>query len=333
MMAVASVSAVSAHRVVVLALPGVYPFELGIPSRVFGTAPDKYEVRTCSVDGAPVASRADFAIAVELDSRALDTADTVVIPACDIEMTLDGTLPRAVSDALARIRPGTRIVSICTGAFVAAAAGLLDGRPATTHWNQADLFRRSFPQVRLDPDVLYVDDGDLLTSAGAAAGIDLCLHLVRRDHGTEVANMVARRCVIPPWRDGGQAQYIERPVPPSTSAGTAAARQWALDNLQLPLTMADLAAEARMSKRTFARRFRDEVGMSPGRWLIQQRVCRARDLLESTDLSVDRIAGAVGFTTAASLRQHLHQAIGVSPRSYRHTFRVAAPPEPAPASR
>jgi transcriptional regulator GlxA family with amidase domain len=318
------------HRVVVLALEGVYPFELGIPGRVFGTAPDKYEVLTCSIDGRQVASRADFAITVELDSSALETADTVVIPACDTTMTLGGELPREVSDALARIRPGARLVSICTGAFVTAAAGLLDGRPATTHWNQAELFRRTFPKVHLDPDVLFVDDGDLLTSAGAAAGIDVCLHLVRRDHGNEVANMVARRCVIPSWRDGGQAQYIERPVPPSTSVGTAAARLWALENLQLPLTMDDLAARASMSKRTFARRFRDEVGTSPGRWLIQQRVFRARDLLESTDLPVDRIAGEVGFATSASLRQHLHEAIGVSPRTYRRTFRPTPIPEPQP---
>ncbi|MFQ6397187.1 GlxA family transcriptional regulator [Nocardia sp. KC 131] len=309
------------HHVVVLALDGVHPFELGIPSRIFGTVPDKYEVSTCSVDGAPVATSSDFAITVELDSSALETADTVIIPACDIAMTLDGELPSAVSDALARIRSGTRIVSICTGAFVAAAAGLLDGRPATTHWNHAELFHRTFPKVHLDPDVLYVDDGDLLTSAGAAAGIDVCLHLVRRDHGSEVANMVARRCVIPPWRDGGQAQYIEQPVPASVSAGTATARLWALENLGSPVTMDDLATRARMSKRTFARRFRDEVGMSPGRWLIQQRIFRARDLLESTDLPIDRIAGEVGFATGGSLRQHLHEAIGVSPRTYRRTFR------------
>ncbi|WP_433684255.1 GlxA family transcriptional regulator [Nocardia sp. CA-119907] len=314
------------HRVVVLALDGVYPFELGIPSRVFGTAAEHYEVSTCSVDGAPVPSRSDFAIAVQHDSRALATADTVVIPACDIEMTLGGTLPPPLMQAFARIRPGTRIVSICTGAFVTAAAGLLDGRPATTHWNVADQFRRTFPRVRLDTDVLYVDDDDLLTSAGAAAGIDLCLHLVRRDHGSAVANSVARRCVVPPWRDGGQAQYIEQPVPPSTSAGTAAARHWALENLQLPLTMDDLAVRARMSKRTFARRFRDEVGMSPGRWLIQQRVFRARQLLESTDLTVDRIAGEVGFATGSSLRQHLHDSIGVAPLAYRRTFRSESIP-------
>jgi transcriptional regulator GlxA family with amidase domain len=310
------------HRVVVLALPGVYPFELGIPSRVFGTAEDLYEVCTCSIDGAPVSSRSDFAIAVEHDGSALETADTVVIPACDIDMTLGGTLPTPVAAAFARIRPGARIVSICTGAFVCAAAGLLNGRPATTHWNVADLFRRTFPEVRLDTDVLYVDDDDVLTSAGAAAGIDMCLHLVRRDHGSAVANMVARRCVVPPWREGGQAQYIEQPVPPSASVGTAGARHWALENLRSPLTMDALAVQARMSKRTFARRFRDEVGMSPGRWLIQQRVFRARQLLESTDLTVDRIAGEVGFATGSSLRQHLQDSIGISPNTYRRTFRA-----------
>lgn len=312
------------HRVVVLALDGVYPFELGIPNRVFGTADGRYEIVTCSLDGGPVRSSSDFDIAVTQDSSVLATADTVVIPPCDVLPIMNDGLPREVSDALARIRPGVRIVSICTGAVVVAAAGLLDGRPATTHWNLAGHFRGAFPNVRLDPDVLYVDDGDILTSAGATAGVDLCLHLIRRDHGSEVANMVARRCVVPPWREGGQAQFIEQPVPPSSDAGTAAARQWALENLHEPLAMADLAARARMSGRTFARRFREEVGMSPGRWLIQQRVFRARELLESTDLSVDRIAGEVGFATGTSLRQHLHETIGVSPLAYRRTFRTGA---------
>jgi transcriptional regulator GlxA family with amidase domain len=312
------------HRVVVLALDGVYPFELGIAHRVFGTADGRYEVRTCSVNGNPVRSSSDFTIAVDHDAAALETAETVVIPPCDLALTRNGELPQEVSAALHRICPGARIVSICTGAFVLAAAGLLDDRPATTHWNLAETFRRNYPRVRVDPDVLYVDDGDVLTSAGASAGIDLCLHLIRADHGSEVANMVARRCVVPPWREGGQAQYIEQPMPPSTSAGTAEARQWALEHLDLPLTMADLAGRSRMSHRTFARRFRDEVGTSPGRWLIQQRVFRARTLLESTDLPVDRIASEVGFATGASLRQHLHEAIGVSPLAYRRTFRASS---------
>ncbi|WP_433566294.1 GlxA family transcriptional regulator [Nocardia sp. CA-151230] len=312
------------HRVVVLALDGVYPFELGIANRVFGTADGRYEVITCSLDGRPVRSSSDFDIAVAHDASLLETADTVVIPPCDVVPILESGLPQAVSDALASIRPGVRLVSICTGAIVVAAAGLLDDRPATTHWNFADRFRRTFPRVHVDPNVLYVDDGDILTSAGATAGVDLCLHLIRADHGSEVANMVARRCVVPPWREGGQAQFIEQPVPPPTAAGTATARQWALENLDRPLTMADLADRARMSGRTFARRFRDEVGMSPGRWLIQQRVFRARELLETTELSVDRIAGEVGFATGASLRQHLHEAIGVSPLAYRRTFRTEA---------
>jgi transcriptional regulator GlxA family with amidase domain len=175
--------------------------------------------------------------------------------------------------------------------------------------------------VDLDPNVLFVDEGDLLTSAGAAAGIDLCLHLVRKDHGSEVANHVARICVVPPWRDGGQAQYIVRPVPDTAGSGTSAARQWALQNLHLPLTLSDLAEHSNMSLRTFARRFAEEVGMSPGRWLIQQRVDRARHLLESTDLPVDDIAGQVGFAGGTSLREHLHAAIGVSPMAYRRTFR------------
>jgi len=207
-----------------------------------------------------------------------------------------------------------------------AAAGWLDDRPATTHWMLADDFRRWFPRVRLDPDVLFVDDGDILTSAGAASGIDLCLHVLRRDHGHEVANQVARCIVVPPWRDGGQAQYIERPLPPSNGLSTSPTRDWALENLGLPLTLGDLAAHANMSLRTFARRFRDETGMSPGQWLTRERVTRARHLLESTDLSVDRIAGQVGFATATSLRQHMHAAIGVAPLAYRRTFQAALQP-------
>lgn len=198
-------------------------------------------------------------------------------------------MPDDVLTALALIRPGTRIVSICTGAFVLAAAGLLDGRRATTHWQVADRFRRMFPLVDLDPDVLFVDDHPFLTSAGAASGVDVCLHLVRKDHGSRLANTVARRCVVPPFRDGGQAQYIEQPVPEQGAASTAATRAWILERLGEPLTLADLAGHARMSQRTFARRFHDEVGLSPGRWLIQQRVARARHLLESSDLTVDQI--------------------------------------------
>lgn len=303
----------------VLALDGVYPFELGIPSRILGAADGRYEVLTCSADGGPVRTNADFGITVEHGPEVLATAGTVVI-APVAPARLSDEVPGDVLAALALIRPGTRIVSICTGAFVLAAAGLLDGRRATTHWQVADHFRRMFPRVDLDPDVLFVDDHPFLTSAGAASGVDVCLHLVRKDHGSELANSVARRCVVPPFRDGGQAQYIEQPVPEPGAASTAATRAWALERLGEPLTLADLSGHARMSRRTFARRFHDETGLSPGRWLIQQRVSRARHLLESSDLTVDQIAGRVGFATGASLRQHLHAAIGVSPQAYRRTF-------------
>ncbi|GAA3984865.1 GlxA family transcriptional regulator [Streptomyces plumbiresistens] len=312
-----------AERVVVLALDGVYPFELGIPSRILGAADGRYEVLTCSVDGRPVRSNADFTIGVEHGPEILATADTVVIAPVD-PSHVSTDLPDEVVAALALIRPDARIVSICTGAFVLAAAGLLDGHMATTHWQLADRFRRMYPHIALDPDVLFVDDGRILTSAGAASGVDVCLHLVRRDHGSELANTVARRCVVPPFRDGGQAQYIEQPVPEQGAAGTAATRAWALERLGDPLTLADLAGHARMSLRTFARRFNEEVGLSPGRWLIQQRLSRARHLLEASDLSVDQIAGQVGFATGASLRQHLHASIGVSPQAYRRTFQTAA---------
>ncbi|MFC9502466.1 GlxA family transcriptional regulator [Streptomyces sp. NPDC057002] len=310
------------ERVVVLALDGVYPFELGIPSRILGAADGRYEVLTCSVDGGPVRTNADFGVTVEHGPEILATAGTVVIaPVAPAHLTDE--VPGDVLAALALIRPGTRIVSICTGAFVLAAAGLLDGRRATTHWQVADRFRRMFPLVDLDPDVLFVDDHPFLTSAGAASGVDICLHLVRKDHGSRLANSVARRCVVPPFRDGGQAQYIEQPVPEQGAASTAATRAWILERLGEPLTLADLSGHARMSQRTFARRFHDEVGLSPGRWLIQQRVARARHLLESSDLTVDQIAGRVGFATGASLRQHLHAAIGVSPQAYRRTFQTA----------
>jgi transcriptional regulator GlxA family with amidase domain len=311
------------ERVVVLALEGVYPFELGIPSRILSAAGGRYEVLTCTVDGRPVRTNADFTIAVEHGPEALATADTVVIAPVSADR-VTAELSDEVSSALARIPVGARIVSICTGAFVLAAAGLLDGHRATTHWQLADRFREMFPHIALDPDVLFVDDGRILTSAGAASGVDVCLHVVRTDHGSELANFVARCCVVPPFRDGGQAQYIEQPVPELGATSTATTREWALARLDEPLTLTDLAAHARMSLRTFARRFHDEVGLSPGRWLIQQRVARARHLLESSDLPVDQIAGHVGFATGASLRQHLHAAIGVSPQAYRRTFQTTA---------
>lgn len=324
------------HRVVVLALDGVIPFELGIPQRIFGRARDLapsdgsgslYEVVTCSVrPPGEVRTDADFSIVVEHGPEALAAADTVVVPA-SYELGPvheEGRLTGELADALGYIRPGTRMVSICTGGYVLAAAGLLDGRPATTHWSSADHFQRLFPKIHVDPDVLFIDDGDVLTSAGVAAGIDLCLHIVRRDHGTAVANDVARRTVVPPHRDGGQAQYISRPVPEPGSATTTSARAWALGRLEQPILLRDLARLESMSVRTFTRRFREEVGVSPGQWLAQQRVERARQLLESSDLSIDQVAHDAGFGTATSLRQHMQATLGVSPTVYRRTFRSAS---------
>ncbi|MEO5875620.1 MAG: helix-turn-helix domain-containing protein [Streptosporangiaceae bacterium] len=315
------------HRIVVLALPGVIPFELGIPSRIFGAARDSarrhhYEVITCSLDGQPVRTQADYGITVDHDARILATADTVVIaPTHELgTMYGEGTLPEPLRAALALIRPGTRLVAICTGSFVLAAAGLLDGRPATTHWRYSDQLARVYPAVKVDADVLYVDDGDILTSAGVAAGLDLCLHLVRRDHGSAVANQVARSCVVPPARDGGQAQYIQRPVPAPSEGSTSAARQWALERLDQHVSLADLAGYSAMSTRTFTRRFRAETGLSPGQWLIRQRVDLARHLLETTGLAIDQVAARAGFGTATSLRQNLQATIGISPSAYRHTF-------------
>ncbi|CAM5284855.1 Helix-turn-helix domain-containing protein OS=Streptomyces tendae OX=1932 GN=GUR47_27015 PE=4 SV=1 [Streptomyces tendae] len=320
------------HRVVVLALDGLLPFELGIAQRIFGLARDEqrrrlYEVVTCSVrPPGPVATDADFEILVGNGPEALATADTVVVPA-SYELGPvyeEGVLTGELAAALALVRPGTRLVAICTGGFVLAAAGYLDGRPATTHWASAEHFQGLFPKVRVDADVLFVDDGDVLTSAGVAAGIDLCVHIVRRDHGTAVANEVARRTVVPPHRDGGQAQYIERPVPDPAAVvhdGGRRLASWAACASRSRLR--DMAAQESMSVRTFTRRFREEVGVSPGQWLTRQRVERARHLLESTALSVDQIAQDAGFGTAQSMRQqHLQAALGVTPTAYRRTFRT-----------
>jgi transcriptional regulator GlxA family with amidase domain len=321
------------HRVAVVALDGVIPLDLGTPTQVFGVRDRSghryYDVQVCSPGGAAVRTAGGYSVVPEYGLELLDDADTVVVPGVHWRVAFGGGPPevhaalRAVACRSAGARR-TRVMSICTGAFVLAAAGLLDDRPATTHWAYADEFRRRHPRVKLDPDVLFVDDGDVLTSAGVAAGIDLCLHVVRRDHGSEVANRAARRCVVPPWRDGGQSQFIERPLPPPGDSTTAATRAWALQRLDRPLALDQLARHARMSVRTFTRRFRDETGVSPGRWLAVQRVEHARRLLETTDLPIDRVAAQSGLGTAASLRQHLRASVGVAPGAYRRTFRAAA---------
>ncbi|WP_244502312.1 GlxA family transcriptional regulator [Streptomyces oceani] len=317
------------HRVAVLVRHGLLPVELGIPHRVLGLARSAegeplYEVVTCSATPGAVRTDADVTINVQHGGATLAEADTVIIPASHErdESTTSGRLGNDLTEAFGRLRADARIASICTGAFVLAAAGLLDGRRATTHWASCARFRELFPAVRLDPDVLYVEDGGILTSAGVASGFDLCLHLVRTDFGAAVANTVARRTVVPPHRDGGQAQFIERPVPEPGVSSTGAARAWALEHLDRPLTLGELAQREGMSVRTFTRRFREEVGVSPGRWLVRQRVERAQQLLERSDLPIDRVAADAGFGSAAALRMHTQAELGVSPSAYRRTFRT-----------
>lgn len=308
-----------------LAISEVVGYDMHIPPQIFGSAERDgqplYDVRICGTDREPVRVAAGYQALLEEGPEALDEADTVIIPGTRVAgPRQDGALPEAIARALARIPPHARIMSICTGAFVLAAAGLLDGRPATTHWAHADQFRKLYPAVELDENVLFIDDGDVLTSAGLAAGVDLCLHVVRRDHGSEVANTAARYCVVPPWRDGGQSQFIDRPLPESSDGSTAATREWALRHLGEPLDLAALARHSRMSLRTFSRRFKAETSLPPHTWLTRQRVLRARHLLESTTLPVERIAADAGLGSAASLRQHLRTAIGVAPLTYRRTF-------------
>jgi transcriptional regulator GlxA family with amidase domain len=325
--AMAETAPTERHEVAVLALPETMAYEVGLPHQFLGSATDSagrrlYRVRVASLDGGPVRTSAGYSLLPAYDASILERAQTVVLPGIHGTSAMtDGTVPDEVAALLRRASRTARLVSICTGAFVLAAAGLLDGRPATTHWVHSAAFARLFPGVRLDADVLFVDDGDVLTSAGNAAGIDLLLHVIRRDHGAEVASRVARRSVVAPWRDGGQSQFIERPVPSAGDTGTAPTRAWALERLDRPLTLADLAAHAGMSVRTFTRRFREETGTSATAWLLQQRVALARHLLETTDTPVGRIATAAGFGTPASLRQHLHAAIGVPPLTYRRTYR------------
>ncbi|GAA0587994.1 helix-turn-helix domain-containing protein [Kribbella sandramycini] len=320
---------VGPHQVAVLVLEPVVGFDLTIPSTVLGAATRAdgtplYEVRICGIDRAPVRVSHGFTLVPDHGTEILAEADTVIIPGTYLpEPRNDRTLPPAVADALATLRPGTRIASICTGAFVLAAAGLLNGRPVTTHWKRAELFRGLYPQVELQEERLFIDDGDIITSAGLAAGVDLCLHLIRRDFGSEIANRAARACVVPPWRDGGQSQFIEHKIPDEGSDGTAPTRAWALEHLAEELSLQCLAERARMSVRTFSRRFKAETGQSPGTWLLQQRVRHACHLLETTDLSVDRVAEAAGLGTAASLRHHLRSELGVSPLAYRKTFRAS----------
>lgn len=315
--------------VALLALPGVVPFDLVIAGHVFGGAArdegtPRYDVTLCSLQPGMLSMAGGVPIGIAHGLDVLAHAATIVVPGLgDVEAPVPAP---AIAALRAAKRRGARIVSICTGAFVLAEAGLLDGRPATTHWAHLHRFAERYPQVRLDPRVLYVDDGDVLTSAGMAAGIDLCLHIVRSDWGAEVANVVARRMVVAPHRDGGQAQYIVQPVPPPGSDGLEPTRLWALQQLHRPLTIPALAARSHMSVRHFVRRFREEMGVPPLRWLHAQRLILAQRLLETTELPMSRVAERSGLGSAATLRAHFQRALGVAPVAYRRTFRGRSSP-------
>ncbi|MCW2640349.1 MAG: ThiJ/PfpI protein [Dactylosporangium sp.] len=313
-------------RVAVIVLDGVAPFELGVVCEVFGTDRTDdgfpgYEFDTCSPGGRPVRTKSGWLLTPTADLAPVDQADLVVVPACSV-----GPAPAEVRAALRRAADrGAYVMSVCSGAFLLADAGLLDGRRATTHWKYADDLARRYPKVQVDPDVLYVADDNIATSAGSAAGIDLCLHLVRREHGSAVATALARRMVVPPHRDGGQAQYVEAPLPRTADAPTLEPLlSWLITTLDTDHTVESLAIRSHMSARTFARRFRAETGATPHDWLTIQRVLLARRLLEDTDLGIDAVAARAGFSTAAMLRHHFTKRVGATPQSYRATFRDRA---------
>jgi AraC family transcriptional activator FtrA len=317
------------HTVSVIALDGMSPFELSSVVEVFGLPRPEldvpwYDLRVCSLEaGRPLRFVGGFSVIAEHDLDVFAAADTVMVAQVP---DVRGDVPEPVLDALRFAHErGARIVSICSGAFALAAAGLLDGREATTHWRYADLLRRRYPRVRVTPDVLYVDGGDVLTGAGSAAGLDLCLHLIRKDHGARIANSVARRLVIPPHREGGQAQFVEAAVPPGPDPAddpVARAMAWALDHLAEPITVAALARHARLAPRTFIRHFQRQTGTSPLRWVTHQRVMASLPLLEDGTLPVERVGALVGFESPATFRHHFSRAMKTSPSAYRQTFRT-----------
>jgi transcriptional regulator GlxA family with amidase domain len=307
------------HRVAILALDAAVPIDLAIPAQVFdGRDGAPYRAELCAERAGPVPTTTGFDVVATAGLEALQRADTVVVPGFESPTMRP---PQPVLDALVQaVDEGRRVVSICTGAFALAAAGVLDGRRATTHWRHAGDLAAMHPAVEVDPGVLYVDEGTVLTSAGVAAGIDLCLHLIRTDHGAELANRVARRIVVPAHRDGGQAQYIERPVPTNAGDSLEPTRAWALEHLGDPLTVAGMARHACVSERTFSRRFLAETGTTPLQWLVRQRVLAARELLERTPAGIDDVAATCGFGSAANLRLHFRRVLSTTPTAYRRTF-------------
>lgn len=310
------------HRVVALVTAPQGIFELACAREVFARSP-RYAFTVCTETPGAVTTRDGFALLIDADLAALADADTIIVPGWHVDADPSPAVSAALREAHDR---GTRLASICGGAFALAATGLLNGRTATTHWARAETLAARFPEVTVDPDVLYVADDDIATSAGAGAGIDLCLHLVRTDFGAAHAADLARQLVMPPHREGGQAQFIApAATPPPFEASLAGLLDWASARLGEPITVQEMAAHLRVSTRTLARRFTEQLSTSPGQWLLGRRINAARALLEQTDLSVDAIAVRVGLASATNLRRRFHRALRTTPAAYRRSFRSTGP--------
>ncbi|WP_432032633.1 GlxA family transcriptional regulator [Streptomyces antibioticus] len=313
-------------NVAAVLLDGVHPFELGVVCEVFGIDRSDeglpvYDFAVVSAEGPSLGTHVGgLTVSTPYGLDRLEEADLIAVPAGSEYHRRE--YPPGLLDALRRaVDRGTRVLSVCSGVFVLGAAGLLDGRRCAVHWHHAQELSRHYPRARVEPDVLYVDEDPVITSAGTAAGIDACLHLVRKEQGPEVANRIARRMVVPPHRDGGQAQYIERPLPRSSCDTVGEVLAWMDEHLDQEVTVEQLAARAHMAPRTFARRFQQETGTTPYRWLLRQRVLLAQHLLEATDETVDAIAWRTGFGTAGALRHQFVRALRTTPNAYRRAFR------------
>jgi len=319
--------------VAVIVQEGFAPFEFGLACEAFGLdrtddGIPAFDFRIVTPDPGPVRSNLSFSINVDADLAFADEADLVVVT--PIPRATWGSVDPRVTDVIRRaVERDAWLLTVCSGAFAVAASGVLDGRRATTHWMYADTMAAMYPLIEVDPDVLYVQDGRIITSAGTAAGLDACLHLLRQVLGAELTNRIARRMVVPPQRDGGQAQFIDKPLPQVASLSLAPVTDWMVQNLRDDLTVDQLAAKAHMSPRTFARRFKADFGATPAAWLARQRLIHAQRLLERTDLGLDRIAWESGFGSAAVLRQNFARTLGTTPTAYRATFSCHLDAEPA----
>ncbi|WP_328671327.1 helix-turn-helix domain-containing protein [Streptomyces sp. NBC_00328] len=314
------------NNVAAVLLNGVHPFELGVVCEVFGLDRSDeglpvYEFAVVSAEGPTLGTHVPgFTVSTPYGLDRLEEADLVVVPAGDT-YAVRGYPPELLTELRRVVDRGARVLSVCSGVFALGAAGLLDGRRCAVHWQHVDELARQYPRAIIEPDVLYVDEDPVITSAGTAAGIDACLHIVRKEQGPEVANTIARRMVVPPHRDGGQAQYIERPLPRSQCDTVGEVLVWMQRHLDEETTVEQLAARAHMAPRTFARRFQQETGTTPYRWILRQRVLLAQELLEATDETMDAIAGRAGFGNAAALRHQFVRSLGTTPQAYRRTFR------------